>query len=340
MKDQALLWVLAGWLVSVVSWAHEQPMAYIGIEAAGDQGLTIITKDARRGERTLPPLQLRLQPPCSQVGAPEVSTSEDALIRRWTLQCNAPMAAHTLTVGGLNSVRPEALIHVRAGPSPHYQRATRAAPTVALAAPPDTAAPSVPTYFLLGVEHILAGPDHLLFVLGLVLVLWRSGRGVGAWIGTVTAFTLAHSITLSLATLGALRLPAAPVEAVIALSILLLAVELARAGPPGATQDIPRSWTFRFPWAVAFAFGLLHGFGFAGALADIGLPAAAEAWALANFNLGVEAGQLLFIAGLVLLRQLGDHRLAAAPAAAITTHALGGIACYWLLTRLTTLGTS
>lgn len=338
MKGNSALCLLVGWIIAGAAWAHEQPMAYIGIEAAGEHGLSVTTKDARRGERTLPPLQLRLEPACTQVGQAKVANTEDALIRHWTLQCSAPMEAHRLTIGGLNSVRPEALVHLRATDAQHYQRATREAPTVALAVAPTSTAPPVATYFRLGVEHILAGPDHLLFVLGLVLVLWRAGRGAGAWIGTVTAFTVAHSITLSLATLGALRLPAGPVEAVIALSILLLALELAKAGPRSANDTVPRSWTFRYPWAVAFGFGLLHGFGFAGALADIGLPAAAEAWALASFNLGVEAGQLIFIATLLLLRALAGQRLPTIPITTATTYAVGGIACYWLMDRLTTLG--
>lgn len=337
MKTAAACGLVLACLLAAPAAAHEQPMAYVGVEATGAQTLQVLTKDARRGERTLPPLQLSLQPACVQRGQAEVTATADALIRRWQLQCSAAMEAHRLRVGGLNGVRPEALVHIRAGNDARYQRASRDAPEVALTLTDRNATPSVATYFLLGIEHILAGPDHLLFVLGLVLVLWRAGRGVGAWIGTVTAFTLAHSITLSLATLGALRLPSAPVEAVIALSILLLAVELARAGPPGPRREVPPSWTFRFPWAVAFGFGLLHGFGFAGALADIGLPPAAEAWALASFNLGVEAGQLLFIAALLLLRPLGRW-LPAAPSAHLATHALGGIACYWLLGRLTTLG--
>jgi len=338
MKGWSALYLLVAWAISGAVGAHEQPMAYIGIEEAGEQRLTVITKDARRGERTLPPLQLRLEPACTQVGQAEVANTKEALIRRWSMQCTAPMRAHQLTVGGLNSVRPEALVHLRAADAQHYQRATREAPTVALAITPTSAAPSVPTYFRLGVEHILAGPDHLLFVLGLVLVLWRAGRQAGAWIGTVTAFTVAHSITLSLATLGAVRLPAGPVEAVIALSILLLAVELAKAGPRSANDTTPRSWTFRYPWAVAFGFGLLHGFGFAGALADIGLPAAAEAWALASFNLGVEAGQLIFIAALLLLRALVGQRLPTIPITTAANYAVGGIACYWLMDRFTTLG--
>ncbi|MEQ9011316.1 HupE/UreJ family protein [Algiphilus sp.] len=337
MKTAAACVLVWASLLAMPAAAHEQPMAYIGIEAAGAHTLQVLTKDARRGERTLPPLQLSLRPACVQRGQAEVTVTEEALIRRWQLQCSAAMEAHRLHIDGLNSVRPEALVHIRVGAASRYQRATRDAPEVALTPTDRNATPSVATYFLLGIEHILAGPDHLLFVLGLVLVLWRAGRGVGAWIGTVTAFTLAHSITLSLATLGALRLPPAPVEAVIALSILLLAVELARAGPPGPGREAPPSWTFRFPWAVAFGFGLLHGFGFAGALADIGLPPAAEAWALASFNLGVEAGQLLFIAALLLLRPLGRW-LPTAPTAQLATHALGGIACYWLLVRVTTLG--
>ena len=141
-------------------------------------------------------------------------------------------------------------------------------------------------YLTHGIEHILFGFDHLLFVLGLILIV-RSTRML---LLTVTGFTVAHSITLSLATLGVLHMPAPPVEACIALSILLLASEILRRqrGEPSLTA----SW----PWAVAFSFGLLHGLGFASALIDIGLPQSDVPLALFTFNVGVEVGQLAFIA--------------------------------------------
>ena len=140
-----------------------------------------------------------------------------------------------------------------------------------------------------GIEHILFGFDHLLFVLALILIV-RSGR-VLLW--TITAFTIAHSITLSLATLGVVHVPGPPVEATIALSILLLACEIVRL------QRGQASLTAQWPWIVAFSFGLLHGFGFAGALTEIGLPQGDIPLALFVFNVGVEVGQLIFIAAVL-----------------------------------------
>lgn len=141
------------------------------------------------------------------------------------------------------------------------------------------------TYLVLGFEHILLGIDHLLFVLALVLITFGKWRIVK----TITAFTIAHSITLSLAALGFVHVPSAPVEAVIALSIVFLAVELVNysKGKIGLTA--------RYPWVVAFIFGLLHGFGFAGALTEVGLPQVDIPFALAFFNIGVELGQLAFV---------------------------------------------
>ena len=158
------------------------------------------------------------------------------------------------------------------------------------------------TYLRLGVEHILFGFDHLLFVLALVILV-RDWRRVAV---TVTAFTIAHSITLAAATLGFVNVPGPPVEATIALSIVLVAVEIlnARAGKP--------SLTARLPWLVAFSFGLLHGFGFAGALAEVGLPQHAIPVALLFFNVGVEIGQLVFVAAvlsLIWLLRLSASRL-------------------------------
>ena len=141
----------------------------------------------------------------------------------------------------------------------------------------------VRTYFKLGVEHILLGFDHLLFVLALLFLVegWRR------LLGTITAFTVAHSLTLAAATFGWVQVPQAPVEAVIALSIMFVAVEILHR-QRGRTGIATRK-----PWVVAFVFGLLHGLGFAGALREIGLPDDAIPLALAFFNVGVEAGQLL-----------------------------------------------
>jgi hydrogenase/urease accessory protein HupE len=187
---------------------------------------------------------------------------------------------------------------------------------------------AVSGYFGLGVEHILTGIDHLLFVLCLILLV----PSLSGLLKTITAFSVAHSITLLMSALQWVKVPQPPVEATIALSILFLARELAR--PPCAN-----AMAFRRPWAVAFAFGLLHGFGFAGALAEVGLPQGDVPLALLLFNLGVEAGQLLFVAGVLpLLWLLRKWTLQALPRQTWTTalpvYAVGAVAAFWWLQRM------
>jgi HupE / UreJ protein len=180
-------------------------------------------------------------------------------------------------------------------------------------------------YLTLGIEHILSGIDHLLFVLGLLLIV----RGPWMLVKTVSAFTLAHSLTLALATLGLIAVPSRPVEAAIALSIVFLAAEIlhARQGRIGLTH--------RFPWLIAFAFGLLHGLGFASALGEVGLPAAEIPLALLFFNLGVEIGQLLFVAlclsfawAFRRLEVVWPQRLEPLPA-----YVIGTAAMFWFIER-------
>jgi HupE / UreJ protein len=188
------------------------------------------------------------------------------------------------------------------------------------------AAPRAAAYLGLGVAHILLGVDHLLFVMGLVLVVRDPRRLVAA----VTAFTVAHSVTLGLATLQVVRAPAAPIEAVIALSILFVAFEAARVRRGRAAM------TARAPWVVASIFGLLHGFGFAGALSEIGLPHGDAALALVLFNAGVELGQLAFIAAVLGVLALVRRGVVAAPrwAGAAAPVAMGSFAAVLLLERL------
>jgi hydrogenase/urease accessory protein HupE len=181
-------------------------------------------------------------------------------------------------------------------------------------------------YTELGVDHILSGFDHLTFVLALLLIV----SGARRLLITVTAFTLAHSITLAAATLGVMWVPGPPIEATIALSILFLASELVKVnrGEP--------SLTAKLPWIVAFVFGLLHGFGFAGALSDVGLPQNEVPLALLMFNVGVEIGQLLFIAvSLVVIMALGRLRREwPAWAQQVPAYAVGGIAAFWFIERV------
>ena len=181
-------------------------------------------------------------------------------------------------------------------------------------------------YFILGVEHILGGIDHLLFVLALLLLV----RNLRRLIWTITAFTVAHSVTLVLATLGWLSVPGPPVEAIIALSIVFVAAEVIHE------QQGKRSITAQAPWIVAFAFGLLHGLGFAGALEEVGLPENAIPLALLMFNVGVEAGQLLFVgACVVLATALGRFTNVSFPVVSrAISYVIGSVAAFWTIERV------
>ena len=188
----------------------------------------------------------------------------------------------------------------------------------------------VTTYTILGIEHILSGFDHLLFVLALVLLV----EGTRRLLMTITAFTAAHSLTLAGATLGWVHVPGPPVEASIALSIVFVASEIVhrRQGRASVTQS--------YPWVVAFTFGLLHGFGFAGALAEVGLPQSSIPIALLFFNVGVEIGQLLFVAAVLAVIAVGSRavqrlRLSQPPWLwRAAPYAIGALASFWLVERI------
>ena len=184
-------------------------------------------------------------------------------------------------------------------------------------------------YTVLGIDHILAGLDHLLFILGLLLIV----KGVWQLVKTITAFTLAHSITLGLATLGFVNVPSKPVEAIIALSIVFLAMEIIYGwqGRIGLAH--------RIPWLVAFGFGLLHGFGFAGALSEIGLPPPEIPIALLFFNVGVEIGQLFFVAVILLTLWMVRSTGIVWPVwiRYIPVYSIGTIGCYWLIVRMNSI---
>ena len=219
---------------------------------------------------------------CDAKAEPSRTIEGGAFLERWTAVCEGGLAGQVVNVEGLRVTLTDVLarIEYRNG-TVEIARLTPEAPTFAPAGT-QSGFKVVATYFRLGVDHILFGFDHLLFVLALLLLvsdLWMLVK-------TITAFTLAHSITLSGAALGYLSLPQQPVEAVIALSIAFVASELILVRPN------ERRLSERSPWIIALAFGLLHGFGFAGALKEIGLPQADVPLALLAFNLGVEAGRL------------------------------------------------
>lgn len=251
-----------------------------------------------------------------------------ALVVTAEARCGEPLAGREIGLSGLDDTFTDALVRIAALGKP-VQAARLTANRTHVAVDRTASRWEVArTYFVLGVEHILFGFDHLLFVLSLVLLL-RRGRTIAK---AVTAFTVAHSITLIGSTLGFLGLPQRPVESVIALSIMFLAVEIVKAGQG------ERRLSERWPWIVAFTFGLLHGFGFAGALAEIGLPQGEVPAALLSFNLGVEAGQLLIVgAGLAVLAFVSRVAMQALrPATLASAYAIGTIASFWFIDR--TLG--
>ena len=267
--------------------AHEVRPGYLEIAEVEAGVYDVLWKVPARGE-----LRLALYPhlPADCTGATNAgSFVGGAFVSRWRATCTGGLVGRRIAVDGLSATRTDVLVRVaHLGGVVQTTRLTPDAPSFEVAAVP-TAGDVARTYFVLGVEHILLGIDHLLFVLGLLLL-------VGNWrrlIVTVTAFTVAHSITLAAATLGLVHVPQAPVEAVIALSVMFVAAEILRTAHGRA------SLTARTPWLVAFVFGLLHGLGFAGALREVGLPQTDIPLALLFFNVGVEVGQLAFIAAVV-----------------------------------------
>lgn len=251
-------------------------------------------------------------------------------VQRWRIRVPGGLAGQSIAFPGLAANRIDVLVRLaRSDGSEQLERVLPTQLQVKVTGSPGTFE-VVRTYTVLGIEHILSGVDHLLFVLALLILVKDTRR----LIATITAFTLAHSLTLVAATLGWLRIPGPPVEATIALSIVFLAVEIIHVRQGRASLTAQR------PWLVAFAFGLLHGLGFAGALAEVGLPQASIPTALLCFNLGVEIGQLLFIgvvlALIAMTRALAHRGGLQAPAWAwkVPPYLIGSIASFWLIERI------
>ena len=278
-------------------------------------------------------IHARLPANCDRRQPPAPRFDGAAWVSQWVAACPGGISGGEILIDGLSQTRTDVLVRYEAveGES-RTVRLTSAAPGFVIAEDPGAHA-VLSSYLGLGMEHILGGVDHLLFVFALLLLIRDRWRLVGA----ITAFTIAHSLTLAAAVLGWIIVPGPPVEAVIALSIIFLAVEVLKseAGKPRLSE--------RWPWIISFSFGLLHGLGFAGALLDIGLPRTDVPLALLGFNLGVEAGQLLFIvvvviAGWCLSRLLPSARRrltpAGGPGVAVLCYGIGGIASYWFVERL------
>jgi hypothetical protein len=305
--------------------AHEVRPGYLEIRELADQQYSILWKVPMKGDAVL-----RLQPvlpdDCAELVPRSSRSVAAAMVRQWRVRCEAGLKDQQIRIDGLQNTLTDVLVRItHTGGTTQTVRLTPQNPSFVVSGEPSTLEVAA-TYLVLGVEHILLGIDHLLFVFALLLIV----QGWRRLVGTITAFTLAHSITLAVATLGYANVPQAPVEAVIALSILFLATEIIhiQQGRLGITP--------RYPWIVAFIFGLLHGFGFAGALSEVGLPPGDIPLALLFFNVGVEIGQLLFVGavllGSLLLRRLDWQALRHAEIA--VTYLIGSVAAYWTIERV------
>jgi hydrogenase/urease accessory protein HupE len=263
---------------------------------------------------------------CRTIGETMTAQVDSAFVERGRIQCLKSLAGAPIVIRGLEATQTDVLVRIETVyGAVETGRVTPSRPEFIVPALPSRLT-VLWTYFQLGVEHILTGVDHLLFVLCLVLLV----PTVRKLVATVTAFTIAHSITLAAATLGFVHVPATPVEATIALSIVFLASELLR--DPANRSTITQG----YPWMVAFSFGLLHGLGFAGALAEIGLPQGEIPSSLFAFNLGVECGQLAFIAAVLSVGYLARRLLPRTPAWAFRTvaYGIGCTASFWIFERL------
>ena len=313
--------------VSGIVQGHEVRPGYLEISQTGRETFNLFFKVPGRGDMRLA-LYPRMPAHC-QVRTPvRTRATSGAFIDQWSVTCAEGIVGKTVGVDGLSGTLTDVLVRFeRADGTVQIARLTPDAPAFMV-----EAAPSVwrvaGTYLTLGFEHILLGIDHLLFVLTLLLLVegWRR------LVATITAFTVAHSITLAAASLGVVYAPQRPVEAVIALSIAFVAAEIVhhRRGHPSLARSRP--------WVVAFSFGLLHGLGFAGALSQVGLPEQSIPLALLFFNLGVEMGQLFFIVATLTLVGLTARLLSNLQAGrnwqTTGAYAIGAVAAFWTIERV------
>ncbi|HBP87168.1 MAG TPA: hypothetical protein DD706_05665 [Nitrospiraceae bacterium] len=309
------------------SFAHEVRPAYLELRESHSSEFAVLWKTPMRGNSRLSLLPV-FSGQTEHLTPLTTRESGGAAVQTWRMRMVEPMRGQTVRIAGLEGTMTDALVRVEfSDGSMWVKRLTPDEPSAQI--PVNLSGWMVASeYLTLGVEHILFGIDHLLFVLALLLI----SSGTWALVKTVTAFTLAHSITLGLATLGFIQVPSAPVEVVIALSIVFVAAEIihVRRGREGITA--------RAPWVVALTFGLLHGLGFAGALSEVGLPQGQIPVALLFFNLGVEAGQVLFIAAVLGVITTFRHLRPQFPpwTESIPPYAIGSVAMFWVFQRLST----
>ena len=305
--------------------AHEVRPAYLELRQTGAETYDALWKVPGRGENLRLGLYVELPAGCTNVTEPRASMVDSAYTERWTVKCPRGLTGGTIDIAGLAATSTDVLVRLeRLEGTTQVTRVTPSHPSFVVEAAP-RALEVARTYSVLGIEHILTGIDHLLFVLALLIITG------GGWklVKTITAFTISHSLTLTAATLGVVHVPQRPVEAVIALSIVFVAAEIVRLHRGQETI------TARAPWLVAFTFGLMHGLGFAGGLSEAGLPVGHIPTALLFFSVGVETGHVLFI-GVVLLLIAQVRRIRIAFPVwteLVSAYGIGTVAMFWFIQR-------
>ncbi len=326
----SLLTILAAFILPAA--AHEVRPGYIEInQMAGDE-YRVIWKQPVRDTSQFEVAGLGLRPVfpenCARLGDSRMQRRPGVLIERFNLACADGLLGRQIGVEGLQKTITDVFVEMRLrdGTKAHL-RLTADAPVKKFVG----GGAGIAAYFGLGIEHLLLGFDHILFVVGLVMLV----KGWRRLVYVITAFTLAHSLTLALSMLTTISAPSAVVEAIIALSILFLAIELV------TPEDKRSPLATRYPQSVAFGFGLLHGFGFAGVLGDIGLPSDLAILALALFNIGLEVGQLIVVAASLMVgRALAPLVLQRPFIVQIPIVLIGGVSVYWLIERMSSVWVS
>lgn len=314
-------------LAAPAAWSHQARPAYLEIKETAPNQFDVLWRTPVLAGMRLP-LVLQMPDGVKNVRRPAIEELSDSLVeRRWIDAGPHGLAGKRIEFVGLQLTITDVLVRVEMLDGRTWTAFARASqPWVEIAAS-QSSLEVAGTYLVEGMRHILFGADHLLFVLGLLLIV----KDRWMLVKTVTAFTVAHSITLAIATLGFVQLPLPPLNAAIALSILFLGPEIVRSWRGGT------SLTLRHPWVVAFAFGLPHGFGFASALTSAGLPRSDLPLALVSFNGGVELGQLGFIALVFALER--SFRLLEVRwprwAQALPGYTVGTLGAFWMVQRLT-----
>ena len=326
MRLTCICLILVG-LMCASGNAHELRPAYLELRQSGSDQFDVLWKVPALGDQLRLALDVELPEDVVPVTEPQSSFTNNSFITRWRVRHPGALAGKTIAISGLEATMTDALARVELSDGRiQVARLTPTQPSFRIE-PRPTALGVAATYLGMGIEHILTGYDHLLFLFAMLTLV----RNVSRLIGVITAFTVAHSITLALASLQILQLPRPPIEALIALSIMVVAAEAIKMwrGEIGITV--------RYPWAVVFPFGLLHGLGFAGALLDTGLPQRDVPLALLAFNVGVECGQLIFIAALLggarLIQCIPRGPSLLVGMRPVAMYGTGAMAGFWLVER-------